>query len=606
MLAVATAGMVVVRPRGGGRRGYREAPYAGIVRDMTKRRTLVSLASIASFAIAACGPGNLASRLATPPAYEPHDQAKCSIRASQAKPLIVEWPSADRSELEALVHQGVVAVRYQGCEMELLPRCLAHGKYAWTGTTGKDDHLAIRDADTLYANLPLGAAGLEGKLQKDGELDVDTTIVGRWEAEPSTVREDELTGDCARATHVVTAVTAGAFRFTTKASASVGADASVLGFGAGGSSSSDKDVLAADGTQASCDTASSRDTAPPEGCGAMIRLEVAPIAEGMPCPPSTSWNGQDCASEAKCPRGTFLVDGSCARNGRTYDLSVACAGGNIATCAAECERRGMESCAELGFRYATGDGVPKDDAKSASLTRKACDGGSVRGCMNLATDLFADTHGSPKDEARAAKLRKGACEKGGALACEQLAEQYWDGIGVTKDRAHAIALFDKACGADDSTACFSLAQIVTLGKVTTKDLPRGFTLYRHACDLGLPAACTTSGAMLEAGEGAEKDEASSFRWVRRACDMRSAEGCASLAWHLINGRGAPVDEPGALVGARQACNARSAMGCRIVAAFYDSGHGVAQDATRARALFTRACELGDTNACDRARAAPAP
>src|SRR5579884_4095576 len=117
----------------------------------------VALAALASAATAAaplagCMPGaggNVASHLATPPAFDPPGQTKCSIRKSADHPLIVEWPSADRATLEAKAQAGLVAVRYVGCEMEVLHRCRLPGKYAYTAITPKHDAVTIKDADDL-------------------------------------------------------------------------------------------------------------------------------------------------------------------------------------------------------------------------------------------------------------------------------------------------------------------------------------------------------------------------------------------------------------------------------------------------------------------------
>src|SRR5262245_9268224 len=89
--------------------------------------------------LASCSGGNAASNLAAPPAFAPKDQTKCGVTKSQARPLIVEWPSADRGDLEAQAKAGLVAVRYVGCEMEVLPRCKAPGAYVYTPFTRKDD-----------------------------------------------------------------------------------------------------------------------------------------------------------------------------------------------------------------------------------------------------------------------------------------------------------------------------------------------------------------------------------------------------------------------------------------------------------------------------------
>jgi hypothetical protein len=37
------------------------------------------------------------------------------VRKSQDKPLIVEWPSAERVEPESEMQDGLVVVRYDGC-----------------------------------------------------------------------------------------------------------------------------------------------------------------------------------------------------------------------------------------------------------------------------------------------------------------------------------------------------------------------------------------------------------------------------------------------------------------------------------------------------------
>jgi hypothetical protein len=70
---------------------------------------------MAASLVCSCGGGNAASNLAKAPAYNPKDQTKCGVEKSQAKPLIVEWPSADRGELEAQAHnRGLVVIRYEG------------------------------------------------------------------------------------------------------------------------------------------------------------------------------------------------------------------------------------------------------------------------------------------------------------------------------------------------------------------------------------------------------------------------------------------------------------------------------------------------------------
>ena len=92
----------------------------------------------------------LATHLAEPPGRTPAGASRCQVTASQLRPLIVEWEAADRASLEVrLRREGLVAVRYAGCELEVL-RCQAAGKYHYSGVTVKQDGLAIESEDDLY------------------------------------------------------------------------------------------------------------------------------------------------------------------------------------------------------------------------------------------------------------------------------------------------------------------------------------------------------------------------------------------------------------------------------------------------------------------------
>jgi len=291
---------------------------------------LVSLGALVTLAVA-CGPGNLASGLAEPPKFAPKDQTKCGVTKSQAEPLIVEWPSSSRAQLESKARKGGVVVHYIGCEMRVLTQCSAPGKYEYSATTRKKDRIVMRDADELYANIPVGAAKLEATLAKSGQLSVDMVIVGRYEAERPRLRMDDLEGECGEATHVVSALTVGAFAFASGADAEVSASGSVLGAGGGGKSASKRDVLAEDGDPKGCDGATPSDKAPPAQCGALLRLEVMPLGEAKKltasCPAGTEWDGTQCmgkkvVTKVDCPRGTSWDGAKCAGTANTE-----CAGG---------------------------------------------------------------------------------------------------------------------------------------------------------------------------------------------------------------------------------------------------------------------------------------
>jgi hypothetical protein len=189
----------------------------------------------------------------------------------------VEWPASDRAQLEAAAKRGVVAVRYQSCEMEVLARCSLPGSYKYTPTSRKLERVAIRDMDELYAELPVGAAKLEGKLAQAGELEVAMHVVGRFDAAPDD--DSRLQGSCAGATHVITGLTAGAFEFSSGASSSSGAGVSALGAGAGNRAERTKQLINRDGQPDACGRSTSADELPPDGCAALLRVEVTPLAD---------------------------------------------------------------------------------------------------------------------------------------------------------------------------------------------------------------------------------------------------------------------------------------------------------------------------------------
>lgn len=222
--------------------------------------------------------GTPSEQLATSPDFATSTgQAKCGVKASAAKPLVVEWPAADRAALEAKATRSLVAVRYAGCEMEVLTNCTVAGTYSYLGLNQKREGVRIKSVDELYAQLPVGAVALEGKLERAGQLNVDMVIVGRKEAERAEFSERDLEGRCSEATHVITGLTVGAFSFYAGASAEIGAGVKVGNIGAGASSGTDREVLKEDGNADSCAAASQSDTNAPDGCGALLRVEVVPI-----------------------------------------------------------------------------------------------------------------------------------------------------------------------------------------------------------------------------------------------------------------------------------------------------------------------------------------
>ncbi len=282
------------------------------------------MTTIATFAFCpSCGGSNVGSAIAKQPVVPTDRNTTCRVIKSQAEPLIVEWPETARGKLETLRKRGLVAVRYEGCDLEVLPRCSVkvEGSYKYSAFERKQSKVTIRTEDELYANLPVGAIALEGKLKAMGQLSIDMTLVGRYESPVQKVRREQLEGECDYATHVITDLTVGAFKFEAGADGEVGGGASLAGtnIGSKGSSQAKRELLARDGDPTSCQKSTRDDEgSPPVGCGAIIQIEVASLSEeSFVCSEGQRWTGTRCTDAPPAPRclvGQHLENGKCIDN----------------------------------------------------------------------------------------------------------------------------------------------------------------------------------------------------------------------------------------------------------------------------------------------------
>ncbi len=235
--------------------------------------------------------------------------------------LIVDWSAADRARLDARARGGPVVVHAEGCRLDILEGCRVGGSYAYFPTERKRQIESASNAQDLFGKLPLAAASLSGKLSHGRSIRAELDVVGTWQASRGRFARPELTGDCALATHVVTAMTVGAFELVvTEGQHAEGVlGMSGVGLSEGGGpqltagAGQVTERLASDGDERACTSSTSHDAHPPEGCGALLRLTLAPLSAetdvATSCPPGTHWDGAACAMrvDLACPQGTHLA-----------------------------------------------------------------------------------------------------------------------------------------------------------------------------------------------------------------------------------------------------------------------------------------------------------
>lgn len=275
-----------MHPRKTGLVVSRRAPIGAVGPYPSRWAAVLLLTAFAPLALSVVGCSgaagqNAASHVLKTPELPTDKQSKCRVAKSQSEPLIVEWADTDRARLESLSHKGLVAVHYEGCTLRLLSRCSVKGAgYSYSPVTRRVNKLTIKDEDDLFMKMPYGAVALESKLRSAGQLNVQMTTVGRYEAPIKNVYRDDLEGDCSETTHIVQALTVGAFTFSAGSDAEVGAGANIAGVGGGAKSTATHEVLQKDGDESACSGSTTTSSAPPEGCTGPFQIEVMPLAKG--------------------------------------------------------------------------------------------------------------------------------------------------------------------------------------------------------------------------------------------------------------------------------------------------------------------------------------
>jgi len=269
-------------------------------------RGSVATAVVAAFAV---GCASVPGSDPQVPQYAPADQTTARAAESADHPLILEWPAADRAALESQRAGGVVVVRYSGREMRVMRGCRAAAAYRYVALTPKEEDVVMRSGAELAAAMPIHAARLDARIEQKQKLEVTMTIVGMYESDAHAWRAADLSGDCAGATHVIAALTVGAFELSASAETSAGAGATMLGAGVEAHRDASKEVLDRDGKKDACTKTSAGAAAPPYECGALLRVEVAAIAfpaTAAACGPGLVQKGGTC--QAVDPGRPALLD----------------------------------------------------------------------------------------------------------------------------------------------------------------------------------------------------------------------------------------------------------------------------------------------------------
>jgi hypothetical protein len=187
--------------------------------------------------------------------------------------VVLEMGAADRATLEAASMEELVAVAYEGCAVRVLTDCGLTGTYELTETPVEGDVIEVDDSLLLPNLLPLFVPGFGAHVSSGQTLRLEYKIRGQRRADVSAVRADQLAGGCESATHVVRAMSIGAFELSMHDRVS-GGGAVPLG-DEGGISGSHRESRRSSSTVGDLDACGSED---PSGCSAVVKLDLVPLS----------------------------------------------------------------------------------------------------------------------------------------------------------------------------------------------------------------------------------------------------------------------------------------------------------------------------------------
>jgi hypothetical protein len=231
-----------------------------------------------------CGTPNVAPELpGTPDPGKVFGGMQCSSVRPQTEPDLMGWDPGSRANLNRLRQDGVVAVRYvsEGCnvELEVLSNCIVPGKYAYQPYTESQSKTLKTERD-LFAEIPISAARLSGQLKGNRQLRTDYELVGTASLPAGSVfKKSEIRGpkaECARATHVVSAVYLGGFAMVAGEESKLAAKVSVFGAGAGDEEGKSMDRIDKAGDAEACKEAN-QTRKENDGCRVPLRIGLSPL-----------------------------------------------------------------------------------------------------------------------------------------------------------------------------------------------------------------------------------------------------------------------------------------------------------------------------------------
>lgn len=556
-------------------------------------RTRLSLFLFVS--LTACGGPGAVGNAARPEAptgseaFEEKSSADCKGVGEYAEPLIVDWKSQERTDLELAMKKGVAVVAYDCKTIRMLKDCSLEGSYEYAGVSLKEDVVQLENADEVRANLPLSGIKLGGELERGNSIDVALVMVGKRGSTAGAVSKEVLKGTCDGATHVVRAAYVGAFAMARGSRGKVRAVAEVFGAGGEAKSESQKHTSNKDGDVTACKSSSPDSPKPPDQCQSAIRLELSPISAQAKSGENAEKTAPSDVGANTCGPGEVRAKGKC-----TTDKEVAhrCDPKSEADCRAQCAKDNGYSCAALGYLQ-----KQSSSAEARALFDKSCEKGYGFGCMAAAESRLVENMQKPNPKliSEAEQMLDKGCLAGEGWVCWNTASWYMKPETLKppfgRNLEKGVQLLERGCSLGYAPSCASLGMELVEGTSTKKDSTRGMEVLKRACDGGAWESCERMGNYLRDGKHVTKNGQAAETAFGRACALGGLRACHSGAMLYLKGDGVTKDEKQGRALLERGCPDTGSAGldaCKALGDAYAKGEGgVTKDPQRAAGYYSR-------------------
>jgi TPR repeat protein len=344
------------------------------------------------------------------------------------------------------------------------------------------------------------------------------------------------------------------------------------------------------------------------------------MSEDHCCWPEQRWESGLCKGLPRCPAGRIAHDFECVtRAAYASVLSKDCGALEIGfESAPSTKNQARRACDELAFLLADADADWVKGCEGGEVAACTLLGGSRQGYRTASAriELYSprcakgsDCHGHAKkgerlgfagpthDDGAARAAFEKACRGGAIAACIELAQQ----AGTD------TSAFRELCTKHGEPAACSEAayQIAVVGRVTDAALiAKAGSVLASRCDSGVGLACNNLAFLIERKIVEPKsDEASSLRY-QAGCRLGNALACTNLVALALRSpkiaRTITWDDGSKILEA--ACNENTDDGRRHCLAFgfvLQRGYGRKPDLRRGTELVKRLCKAGFQEACQR-------